>query len=198
MPSGVTAGDLLLVYIASVSFTATAPAGWTQLTTAGANGSIWWKLADGTEGASQTFGFSPPRAFSAATLRITGWDQTSTPAFANTAISSTTNYDPPSVTASWGSANNLFLASALASSAGRTVSTPPTNYAPVITSNANSGTAIVYERNLAAASDNPSTFTLSASGTGLADTIAVKPAPAVTLQPAPRRRRPSVQYKYAA
>lgn len=181
MPSGVVSGDFLLVYLANTgASTTTAPSGWTSLVNSGSNGSIWWKKSDGTEGASQTFGYNPGRSFSAAALRITGWDQASTPAFADTPVSASTTFDPPNVAPSWGSADNLFLASAICGASGRTASTAPTNYSSVITSNTNGGSVIVYSRNLTAASDDPSAYTLSGSGTGSADTIAIKPAATVT------------------
>jgi surface protein len=92
MPSGITAGHLLVMVARTVSgVTANTPSGWTLLTSRSATGVtyIWWKQATGTEGTTAAVTLSASSLLTALTLRVT-------PANKDFLWSSTvTTLDPP-------------------------------------------------------------------------------------------------------
>lgn len=122
MPATVNAGDILIVIVAfrkdSGSTTmGTTPSGWTARgtwtnTTSGGNtpGGIYTKTADGSEGGTTVnFPTSATIYGVAQCIRVSGGDGMSF-ARANVENSYTNTKDPPNVTASWGSDDNLWIA----------------------------------------------------------------------------------------
>ncbi|MGB8248635.1 MAG: hypothetical protein WCE98_11555, partial [Chlorobium sp.] len=61
LPSGIVAGDLLVIFIHTISATLTRPDGWTSLASFSNDGTayVWGRIADGSEGASLSVGVSP-------------------------------------------------------------------------------------------------------------------------------------------
>lgn len=188
LPSGIVAGDLLLAFVSNQTAitgrNVSWPAGWTELYDK--SGSQYgqagaYRVADGSEGASITVTMSGSVSNTAhITLRITGVKSGQAPeAGAATAVSSTANPDPPSLTPSWGSDNDLWIAIA-GGAAVSSVSAYPTNYADNQLTSANSGFAriAVSTRNLNAASEDPGTYTWSGATNSIAETIAIRGAPA--------------------
>jgi hypothetical protein len=95
------------------------------------------------------------------------------PALANTA-----NPDPPSLTASWGAAPNLWIAVA-SNVAAASISSYPANYTdnqlnPI---NGTVGSIGVATRNLSLATEDPGVFTNSSSANCSAQTIVVRGLP---------------------
>lgn len=188
MPGTTASGNLLLaVVMFNSDTTVTGPGGWTKLSGSAASpgqSEVWAKIATGSDGASISFSTSSSLAGAFQVIRITGnkggivsgTDYN----LSISAAATTANPNPPSVTASWGSANNLFIVVANTRGNNSTVSSYPTNYASgsnIVTTNGGGGGAssgIAY-RTLTAATDDPGTFTLSASEYGFAYTIVVRP-----------------------
>lgn len=198
MPSTTTAGDLLLMFFSYDSNgppTVTDPdgaGGWTQLSavnsaTNGAFGSVWAKVATGSDGATVNFATSNTQSGAAQVYRIlnSNWygDLTGVQV-ANSAGVTTANPDPPTLTPAWGKTNNLWFAYA----AGGThtgVTTYPVGYGGGTHDSGNTGAngASVSTAYLSkdAATEDPGTFTMASSQTSVAFTVAVRPpAPALT------------------
>jgi len=199
MPSNLSAGDLIVI-----EYNAQDTGGGTNVNmstnlgtfTRALNGSVptttnkyavFWKWSDGTEsGQTVTVSHSSGATINKSIFsarRITGSHYSKTPVF-GTPTTGVGVYDPPSVTASWGSDENLFIASISQARGGaNAISAYPTNYtAGTGLINATHGIIGVATRNLASATDDPSAFTISAAAGGFANfTMVVGSAPAATI-----------------
>jgi hypothetical protein len=198
MPAAASTGDLLLVLLTtSGNNTVTTPAGWTSIATAQNAGtsmraSVFAKISVGTEGGTNVgFTTSGNATAAAQTYRVPNgqWSGTlATGVNASTAAVSnaTTTPNPASLTPSWGSANNLWIA--YAGGLGYTsVTTYPTNYSNGVhtttgTGGTNSSTssAINY---IEAAAEDPGTFTEANSVAEVAYTVAVRPPATADIYP---------------
>lgn len=186
MPGTVNSGDLLLAFFTNdANSTVTTPSGWTQIATAvrttQATGSVYAKKAAGTEGGTTVnFVTSASRAASANVYRVTGWSGDLGGVVAASVVpgGTTAGPNPPSLTTSWGSANNLWFAYA----AGSTWATTsyPGSYTGGTTSTGGSGTTgastATAQRAVAAATEDPGAFTMTSAQNGVAFTVAVQPA----------------------
>lgn len=191
LPTGITSGNLLLVFaVFNGSPTVTDPSGWTVLAgqaipTGGDILRIYAKIADGSEGATVTVTLSGNQRAHAASYRITGNRNgltsseiaVSAPVDANTA-----SPDPPNLTPSWGSAENLWIAADLCASSAFTFSSYPTNYGlgqlNVQSGNNNNANAVTLAaRLLTATSEDPGVFTTVTARDRSVYTLAVRPAP---------------------
>jgi hypothetical protein len=154
--------------------------GWSSLSldTNGASNLVFlYKTATGSEGATVTFTTGNSVKSASVAYRITGWQ--GTPEKGTAAGASSTNADPPSITPSWGSDADLFLA-AYAAGTTAVASAAPTNYTSLLTAAASAGSSAsvsAAQRNLTASSDDPGTFT-NASTTWVAQTVAIRAAAA--------------------
>ncbi|MBK6639702.1 MAG: hypothetical protein IPG34_20080 [Rhodocyclaceae bacterium] len=175
-----TDGDLLIVFVAlDGNTTPTWPAGWTQvfLRRTSQNemvGELRYRVAS-SNGSSITI-TTPSEEMQARSWIIGKGTFASPPEIeAATASGSSTVPDPPSLTPSWGSDKNGWLA-LVGTDVAQAVSNPPANYAQVGTANSggSGGVGIGYgERQLEAASDNPSAATIT-SAPWVAATVAVR------------------------
>src|SRR3990167_5444039 len=201
LPTGITSGDLLVVLFrnaANGGIGVTWPNGWTELADEASDGSggadatsIAWRKADGTEGATITL-TTATQKFAALALRITGAaDPTSQPPELSTVATVSSNApDPSSLSPTGGAKEYLWLWAG--GWEGEQTSPPvssPTNYGDVL--GADSGTAAgaasncrvaVATRALNAASEDPPSWTISATDQWTAFTIAVHPAGAATVE----------------
>lgn len=185
MPATVNSGDLLITLFGNDSnATVTTPSGWTLIDNT-VNGtdprfSSYYRIADGSEdGTTVDFVTSADEAASAQVYRISGWHGTTAPEIGTPATGSSAAPDPSSTTPSWGAADTLWIATA-GWNRDRTVSAYPTNYTGNNTdtvSGAGAGGVGVGSatRDLNATSDDPGTFTISASDPWISYTIAVRP-----------------------
>ena len=145
---------------------------------------VWIKRADGTEdGLTETWtstGTGSTKKFSYVTYRISGvyasggtgtaWDVSTSP------LEDTQFPDPPQVTASWGSNNNLFVVALSATFEGAVVSSWPAGYTGSTQQQSNSGnTTAVADKTSASASDNPGNFTLDLEENTAVSTIVFRP-----------------------
>lgn len=195
MPTTTSAGDLLLMFFSYDSNgapTITDPDGvdgWTQLAavnsaTNGVFGSIWAKVATGNDGSTVNFISSNIQSAAAQVYRIpaASWHGTidNGVEIASGSGASTTSPNPPPLTASWGSDDNLWIAYN-AGGTYRSVNSYPTNYNNGSFANGNTGAngasvATAYRENTVAVED-PGAFTMNANNTSVAFTVAVRPKP---------------------
>lgn len=176
LPSGITNGNLLLIFIGAYSATAqpqlVAGGGWNQFFY-GATGSWYdllgiYKIADGSEGDNVTLTLTYSGSTSHQSFRITGFS--GVPVAETVTTGSSTNPDPPSLTSGFGAVNALWFAACCDTT---NVTGYPTNYSSGATNGSVPYIASA-RRNLSAASENPGVFT-AASGTWCANTIAIAP-----------------------
>lgn len=194
LPGSIVAGNTLLVLLRSGGGgTNTWPAGWTELfddTSDASNDVITaaWRKADGTEGATITVTNATAGKDAAIAWQISGAaDPTVTaPEFSTLATGTSANPDPGSITPTGGSADYLFLATG--GWEGIQTSPPgtfPTNYSlnQVGADTGTGGTATSNcrvagaGRQLTASTEDPGTYTISASDDWTAITFAISPAP---------------------
>lgn len=189
LPASISAGDLLLAFVeVRNAGTWTKPTNWNDISTlsqagGGSVGKLngFYKIADGTEGATATWTASTGTTAVWQVYKVTSWHGT-TPPEAVTASGDVSSANPPSVTPSWGADDTLWMAVAghtAASAAAFTAA--PTNYSNFVNSGASSGGAAVSvasaTRQLNASSEDPGTFTAGGSNRWwAAATIAVRPA----------------------
>lgn len=188
LPAGIQVGELLLMFLTTNGGTGTigVPTGWTSLYNVvnfqGDYNSVGcYRIADGSEGATVTVSLATSNKLGAVVCRISPFDNVATPA----AATATTTKDPPSLSPSWGSADNLWLAiEHFGNISGVTsVTSYPTNYTGVAdagNAGANDPHTAIATRALTAATEDPGTYTLqnwSFPGANSA-TIAVKPGAA--------------------
>jgi hypothetical protein len=194
LPTGVQAGEMLLALCTDSAIGArdySDLAGWNKIlnTNESRNLATFWRWADGTEGATATITISSNAALCVSCYRISG-AQNVAPAVANTASTTSTNPDPPSLSPSWGAEDTLWFAFAGWNSRTTAPSAYPSNYSdnqntlPAVSGQAAS--LGVATRNLNASSENPGVFTM-ASSTWRAATLAVRPAAVVVGQPYAKR-----------
>lgn len=178
LPPNIVSGNLLIVVVGGsvgAGGTITPPAGWTELY-AGVSNSFkseaYYRYADGNEGATITVTSSYSTEYASVAYRITGAKNTPE---ANTATGISSTPDPPSLTASWGSVNNLFIAAASTDDAS--FSAAPSNYTNFVTIRATGdvGTGLS-SRDVVSATENPGVFTASSSQDWVAGTIVIQPA----------------------
>lgn len=183
LPASIAAGDLLLIIWQSSSPSVTTPSGWNLLSpTPTTNGSniqliVYWKVASGSEGATQaiTTGANTPAAH--VSYRITGYQGTPE-VLAATGTDTTPN--PPSLSPSWGYDKTLWIAISDSARAGaaHSVSATPSGYSDVVSSSMDLATNTSYRlwtlrKQAEAASENPGSFTISNSLDWAAATLAI-------------------------
>ena len=182
-PASIASGDLLLIHFASDGTgTISTVSGWTELfkvdSPASSSDKLQYKIATGSEGANETITTGGSEQAIAYYWRIPAaeWHGTTPPEYA-TATGTSANPDPPSVTASWGSDDNLWW------STYGTNGNPSASVYPFADNNewngtgggGSSGSAICTEEN-ATATNNPSAYTMSASQGWVAATVVIRPA----------------------
>jgi len=190
MPASVSAGDLLMILFANnTAATITNPSGWTQkwnFTPAGNNvtGACFVKVAAGTEGGTTVdVVTSSAKTAAAQVYRIDNWHGSLSDIEVGTLVESGglgTTPNPPSLTASWGSKDNLWIAATQYGEDDVLVSAYPANYGTgtdtVSGAGSNAGCSVgSAQRDLTTATEDPGTFTLAAPEEWIANTIVVRP-----------------------
>lgn len=186
LPATVAANDFLLIF-AGINGTPsiTPPSGWTTLLDLpGTNCklAIFKKKAAGTEGGTTvTFGTGAGENSSHCAYAGDDWSEDINDIEISTgATGSNTAPDSDSVTASWGSDENLFI-SAYGLRRGRTISTYPSSYtgnqleSRGIDSTGGSSAACA-SRELNASNDDPGVYAIISSSPWAAATVVIKPA----------------------
>lgn len=192
LPSGITAGQLLIVDFNWGDGSAlTWPAGWTHLyesTIASYGKSIRYRIADGSETTVVLTTASPTRGIHLA-MRIVDYDSAVAPAVASTSGASA-NPDCPNLDpANWGAEDTLWLALYGWDTTDSIHTAYPANYNLHQSSGVQSGTdgcgRGFAARQLNASVENPGQATLDGAESWLAVTIAIKPVVAIPLAPSP-------------
>lgn len=179
MPTGTTSGDLLVAFGHTVDDNAnyTDPAGWTRKDSEPGNTGrsfVWARVATGTD--PLVFPLSEmTNSIGIIVARITGWDGADVSSVeATLALDFSGNGDPPSHTATWGIADNLWLA--VCGLEGANIAAYPSGYSGGATG-FNDGVwgavALAYKES-AAASENPGTGFSTGGGTVHVGTIVVR------------------------
>lgn len=190
LPANIAAGDLIIAFHASdASVQRTWPSPWVEMLdnqvsgNTATMGTAYLIASGGETSVAVTKTVDPLERFSALAIRISAasWHGTTPPEDSNAPTQGdNANPNPTLVTASWGSADNLFIAVCAwdNSTGGNPVTVWPTNYSannlqsPDISS---AGRGAIGTRELAASNDDPGTFTIT-SDQWWADTIVVRPA----------------------
>ena len=198
LPSGIVAGDLLVVVgRGGGAITTLLPSGWNWLDQNDSSDasddtvSVIWKWADGSEGSSLSWDMGFAIKGGAIAWRITG-ALNHAPEIASAVFLTTANTaDPPTITPSAGSKDYLFLVAATKDGVGATTAAP-SGYTNLVTGASSGGGAATNatvagaSRQATTASENPGVFTHAAATTGgLVFTIAVSPAVAAAAQTVP-------------
>lgn len=172
LPSGLTSGDLLLLFIggSGASHSITTPSGWTQLSHNAANiGTlgIYYKISDGSEGATVSISFSGSFPFvSGKSYRITNYS--GTPSVGTNATGVDNSPNPPNL--SPGSSDKyLWFASANCTGTGSAFTAAPAGY-----TDDTIGSLGISRRTNEASSEDPGTFTTTSSDGWNANTVAVR------------------------
>ena len=179
MPANIITGDLLIMVVKlGATNTATTPTGWTLLSSRSSTGDsyIYYKISNGSEGSTVNLTPSASSHVSAITYRISNYEGTPEAAFASTNVN-----DPPSLTTSWSSTKNLFIAACTTRQSNNAFTAAPTNYSNLKTiGDPSSGTTThvrlaTATREVNSDTENPGAFTT----TGTLDnpqsaTIAIK------------------------
>jgi hypothetical protein len=187
MPATVDAGDLLIVlFINDRDATVDTPTGWNLLASEASGPhvrlSVYYKIAAGTEGGTTVnFVTSATEEAAAQVYRITNWHGTIPPEISTAATGTDTTPDPASLDpVGWDVADTLWLVVAgqdRGDQAGTTAY--PASYTDGISTLSSNGTGSCRihsaRRVLAAASENPGSFTIPVSEQWVAFTIAVRP-----------------------
>lgn len=168
LPAGIVAGELILILIRlpqSLAAVQTPASGFTQVATRSydSRSYVYKKTAVGGE-TTATFIMNGVVTITALIYRISDWVE------GVEALYGTNNVnDPPSITASWGSKRNLFIATASARRSDNNITGAPTNYGDLIQIANTSSASEIYSRIGAAHrflesdTDDPNGFTGSGS-----------------------------------
>ena len=190
LPGSIASGNLLLLVYANDGNATASSAGWTELATdvsgTAVRLTVFGRIADGAEGASMTMTTSASERGAWRCSRITGWKGgalTTNEIATGTANGNSDTMDPPSLSPSWGSTKNLWLAMA-AKDEGLVddiVATWPTDYTSTGQAYDDSvnGVNLAWgQRDREIGTENPSAFVnVSAKPFAwVAMTIAVRPA----------------------
>ena len=185
LPPTIASGDFIIIFagVDGSSSTAIPPTGFTEIQDV-PRLKIFTKVADGTEGGTNvTFSTSTSEQSSHACYAGDTWNgniadiEASAAAFAIDAAP-----DPSSVTASWGSDDNLFIASFGGARGDRTLNSYPTNYTNNQIFNANGtgtgATISLASREVVGATEDPGAWSISTSLPWEASTVVVRPGAA--------------------
>ncbi|MCW5897068.1 MAG: hypothetical protein KIT50_15875, partial [Bacteroidetes bacterium] len=183
LPSGIQAGDLLLVFWTdnTTSTTVGTPSGWISLysdVSGGRTRAAWYKIASGSEGPSLSLSLSGSSLLSAHnSYRIAAGSFQGVPVAASEETGTNSSPNPPGLSPSWGSYKTLWLAAS--HSEGNSSGSAPSGYSELITGYTGS-TGSSHARTMTArffsesASENPGSFSLGNNRNWAANTVAIQ------------------------
>jgi hypothetical protein len=180
IPAGTAAGDLLVALTATYTGDAgTFPVGWANIISQASGGShrleAWYKMAGVGEAAWVWTTPTTERSVTY-TLRITGWHGVLPPEGAAVGGNSTTP-DPPNLAPSWGLADTLWIAAFAEGAQAPSVYPYAANNNQQYSGGVGGAGALLAwcSAEIAAASENPGTFTIAVGTNWAAGTIAIPP-----------------------
>lgn len=173
MPAGIQAGDLIVVVWmrGSLNNAGTLDGKWTNSGMSGIGlpgvmtGRMAYAIADGSE-SSATLAFTTVSGGArgcSVTIVFRNWGRLPEVNSVCTQVTAASTVDVPSLTPSWGSADNTWVVCAIENGAGITKSSVPTNYADAVDSTDQNNIVSIARRNLTASSEDPNTFGYSGS-----------------------------------
>lgn len=191
LPSGIQPGDLILIFYSDGSNSGNDPALPAEYTlfysnestsgggsTANLYRAAWYKIANGTEGATVSTTNNIPDRSAHTTYRISGGTYLGFPVASTADTGTDDNPDPPSLTSGFGAVPTMWIATS--HSAGDGTVTAPTNYTANLivghsggTGNAHATTGTSH-RFTTAASENPGQYDLAADRVHAAWTVAIQ------------------------
>ena len=187
MPASIAAGDLLTIFIAhsngnNISPSSTNP-GWSKLfgtNSSAPNGAFFWKIADGTEGSSQSFDRSSGTAILSPYIvyRITGADARAPEAGTISNLTSATQ-PPASLDPTWAADPTLWLLPNAYDSTTATITTYPTGFDSnqTVQTDATDNYSVTLPTFLSSATSlAPSAWVMSVSTNLMIGTLAIKGA----------------------
>ena len=164
MPANIITGDLLIMLFKPGSTgVPTTPTGWTLLASRLSTGNsyIYYKISDGTEGSLVNVTLTSAYV-SAITYRISNYTGVPEASFAATNVN-----DPPSLTTSWSSTKNLFIAACTTRSSDDAFTVAPAGYSNLLTTGNASNGSTTHTRVATATkqvdgqTDDPAAFTIT-------------------------------------
>lgn len=194
LPASISAGDLLVALVeVRNTGTWTLPSGWVQLGQQLGGSSVgqltaFYKIADGTEGATVTWTASVGTSAIWQVRKISSWHGTTPPEMTSSQGDFTTQPNSPSLTPSWGAEDNLWFAITGNAATANLTTGAPTSYTGYQQNTGSSGGAQVNiasaYRELNAATEDPGVFTNPGSiRYWAAMTVAVRPSGAASPTP---------------
>lgn len=185
------AGTLLIAHVGVRNQgTWTVPSGWNTLVEQAGGGTVgeagvWWKVATGSEGATQTWTAGTATTASWQVRQITNWHGSQAPEYvSNNGDAVAINLS--SVTASWGSDDNTVFALVGSSANTMNFTGAPSGYTSLASTTASSGggasNAGSSYKQVSAASDDPGAYTVSQNRWWAGITVIVRGAGGATGQ----------------
>jgi hypothetical protein len=180
LPAGISTGDLLLVVFASDSNpTITFPANWYNLDTTSSGAAttmaIYYKIADGSDGATITVTTSNNQMTAHTSFRITGGQGVE---IGTAATDTDASPDPGELRTRFGTLNNLWIAVSGNDVGTTTVTGYPAGYADTRNDRSNDAEGVgIGTARLASTTDNndPGVFTLSGAQDWIANIVCISP-----------------------
>ena len=176
LPSGIQAGEFLLIAVAVDGNTTPSITGWQSISNNNGNAvtlALFGRIADGTEGTSVTMTTPSSEATAHRSWRFPEGTSTDGPA---NSTGTNTNPNPPSLTPVDGAQDYVWLAISAADRRNHTGF--PANYNNTIAVNGGSGGQAVglgaAERELNTSSEDPGTFTIASSDQWVAYTYSIR------------------------
>lgn len=187
MPSGTGGRCIIFFHKDGTGVPTNDGSGWTNVSAAVQLASRTYfhvLYKDGHDGTSVTF-TTTSEMVSWVVLRITGADTASAPEFGIVAVDNTAN--PPSLTASWGSADNLWIAGLIGDPGWSYTTAAPTNYTGAIqlgtiSSSNDSVSLSVAFRELTTATEDPGSWSMGATNSLTGFTVVVRPGAAAAAE----------------
>lgn len=189
LPSGISRGDLLLVFYTDKSAASTIQtSGWNLLydqadvTSIGVRRSAYYRIADGTETSTVEFTTSGNERSAHTAYRILAGTYQGIPISGTIAASATDNSTPNPINHNpgWGKKNILWIAAAHAVADDNSpLPAPPTGYENLLTGyTGNNGTGhartVTAQKELTADAEDPGAFTLGSNVAWFANTVAIQ------------------------
>lgn len=149
LPGSISSGDLLIAAVETrYATTWTVPTDWVEFDSQAGGSSVgeltlFYKIADGTEGATATWTAGTGNTGIWQVRKITNWHGTTAPESATNSGDWTTDPDPSSLSPSWGSDNTLWLEVAGNAATSSLTTGASTNYTGYELDTASSGGAQV-------------------------------------------------------
>ena len=176
LPPSQSGDRLLIIFGTNENAPALTASGWNFVTDNRLQ--VAWRNCDGSEGSSVSISGGGSRNVAYFSLRIEAgtFDSSTSPEFGTLATATSTTPDPPSLTTSWGAKETLWFAAATRNDTDWEVTDYPSgwDYIRGDTSFGSAQPCAIASKRSSNATEDPGTFTISASATWYTNTIAIR------------------------